>query len=87
MEADDALNRLHFIMLALQQAKSALENFIWIKVSDQIPDDNERYLCFDGTIYIANIAWENDEGCKVWISHDGWECNPTHWMKLPIPPK
>jgi len=87
MYPDGLFNMLQFIESGVRDAKLIIEDFTWIKVSDRIPTDDERYLCFDGTIYIANIAWEDDEGCKVWISHDGWQCKPTHWMRLPMPPK
>jgi hypothetical protein len=59
----------------------------WIPVSEQMPDERTLVLCgddFDGWVEV--LQFEHWSG---WVTRRGDPAyaNPTHWMKLPEPPK
>jgi len=57
----------------------------WIPVSERLPNDDCRVLCWDGTrvseVHFHARAKESDQ----WYSFAGHE-SPSHWMPLPEPP-
>ena len=66
-------------------AVKALENYReWVCITDDLPNDNDRVLCFSPSLEQSDIG-----GVSVqW----GWCCSKrntdiTHWMKKPESPK
>ena len=62
----------------------------WIDVNDEMPEEEEMYLCYfsDGTIETYCSCW-NYEGAFIFDSVEvlGEEVKVTHWQPLPEPPK
>ena len=59
----------------------------WVSVKDRLPD-KESMLCLvisNGDLYVSHWHWS---GGGPWFFTDGeYDCNVTHWMKVPEPPK
>ena len=70
-----------------------MENLNWISVSEQLPDKDDSYLCYDkyqGMIRVLcyNIyynCWDDEYGDDVYTSSVGGQV--THWMSLPKRPE
>jgi hypothetical protein len=61
----------------------------WISVKERMPKEDEVVLVFGGrSIYTAYYG-ENRYGGIGWhkLNSKYHNCNPTHWMPLPEPPK
>lgn len=62
----------------------------WIRVEDQIPENEVDVLAFDQSTeeqFVAQISigrWSILSG--VHVVSDTYDCQPTHWMHLPEPP-
>ena len=55
----------------------------WVNIKERLPKDSEDVL-----------AYSPDDGCYrawydngVWLTHESVSNNPTHWMRLPAPPR
>ncbi len=66
----------------------------WIKVTDQLPDNEQTVLIYDVRFKIIETAYRISTGNKeleiVWFypENNGWtEDEVSHWMPLPAPPK
>ena len=60
----------------------------WISVKERLPEEGEVVLVFGGrSIYTAIYGWRC--GWYGWhkLNSKYHNCNPTHWMPLPEPPK
>lgn len=68
-----------------------MNNMKWIKISDQLPELNERFLITNGKIvYFATFAYKSDKLYDTEISILEEDCyfkliEFTHWMPLPLP--
>lgn len=64
----------------------------WIKVTDRLPEKDERVLCFEFGIIITAKYIKRKSNSKALVFMDEQdeqplELFPTHWMPLPEPPK
>ena len=59
----------------------------WVSVKDRLPD-KESMLCLvvsNGNLYVSHWHWS---GGGPWFFTDGeYDCNVTHWAKVPELPK
>ena len=66
----------------------------WIPVSERLPEKNRSALVYFDSGNMAVGYWYDKDECisfwQIWTD-DGWvsdaDCEPTHWMPLPQPPK
>lgn len=71
-----------YIFEACQLAADELRKRQWISVKDRLPEDENDYLVYFDDGFIA-ITFYKKNGWELWADGD----EPTHWMKLPEPPK
>lgn len=95
--SDDCVNCHYFLQPRCRTdlARDALEQIEelepkalkWVSVKDRLPD-KESMLCLvvsDGNLYVSHWHWS---GGGPWFFTDGeYDCNVTHWAKVPELPK
>ena len=70
----------------------------WVKVSDRIPDTNDRVLIHlrSGTITVARLEWEHPTHEDNFKAYWYWDCDEieltddedvTHWKRMPEGPE
>ena len=66
----------------------------WIPVTERLPEKKQDVLMYFDTGNMGAGFWhDGDEDITFWCAYtdDGWytdcDCEPTHWMPLPEPPK
>lgn len=62
----------------------------WISVTEQMPNEQTYYLVIanKGAIFMFHWDLDSDGVVKWWYGEDPARpyMQPTHWMKLPVPP-
>lgn len=90
--ARDALEQIEVLEAIIKDKEKSLcelEQKVpkWVSVKDRLPD-KESMLCLvisDGDLYVSHWHWG---GGGAWFFTDGeYDCNVTHWMKVPELPK
>jgi len=59
----------------------------WISVKDRLPEEDQEVLIYDWPFRFTCLFWKSRESAFQWELSNGRNCNPTHWMPLPNPPK
>lgn len=60
----------------------------WISVEDELPEDGQRVVIFDGKDIIDGVNYWADDGIFQNDCDQEWtESEITHWMRLSVPPK
>lgn len=60
----------------------------WISVKDRLPEDGQEVLVFEeGTISTNCYSYNRVLSFRWDLYPNGFNCNPSHWMPLPAPPK
>ena len=59
----------------------------WISVKDRLPEEDQEVLIYDWPSRSTCIFWKSRKLAHQWELSNGRNCNPTHWMPLPEPPK
>lgn len=59
----------------------------WISVKDRLPEEDQEVLIYDWPFRFTCLFWKSRESAFQWELSNGRNCNPTHWMPLPQPPK
>lgn len=56
----------------------------WTKIEKEFPDSYTDVLCLleEGRMEVCSTT-----GHLAFFNNDGAQCNVTHWMPLPEPPK
>lgn len=65
-----------------ENAVDELRKRQWVSVKDRLPEREDDYLVYFDDGFIA-ITFYKKNGWELWADGD----EPTHWMKLPEPPK
>lgn len=62
----------------------ATNNMRWISVSDKLPDERLKVLCYDSFYQTIGVGrrWNN----QSLVLDDTDDCDVTHWMPLPPAP-
>lgn len=61
----------------------------WISVKDRLPDRDQEVLGYEKPFISTCLFWRSRSFLMEhqWELSNGRNCNPTHWMELPAPPK
>jgi hypothetical protein len=73
-----------------EEIDAARPGFVWINVSDRLPQENGETLCFSPGlgIFIADFGLYPDGGGSWFDDGEVWFPGQdiTHWLPLPAPP-
>jgi hypothetical protein len=61
----------------------------WISVKNRLPDRDQEVLGYEKPFISTCLFWRSRSFLMEhqWELSNGRNCNPTHWMELPAPPK
>lgn len=81
---------LKYITVLEEQLSKQYEQSKWVECSDRLPEVNEIVLVTNGNDDWVCAGQINDDG--FWYNqwqdkHSDVPIRPTHWAKLPTPPK